>query len=61
MLQTSVPLPIGSKLTISGATNSGVPNMSFIGLSEQYRRENPKSIILMTSNFSGLKQRIFSG
>ena len=61
MLQMSVPLPRGSKLTTSGATNSGVPNIIFKGVFGVYLLAKPKSIILMRSRRSGLKQRIFSG
>ena len=61
MLQTSVPFPSGSKFTTSGATNSGVPNIIFRGVFGVYLLAKPKSIILIRSRRSGLRQRIFSG
>ena len=60
----SVAKDIGSKLTTSGATNSGVPNKTCSFLWGSWMRARPKSIILMRlpvfvghKMFSGCKER----
>ena len=60
----SVAKEMGSKLTTSGATNSGVPNKTCNFLWGSWIRASPKSIILMRlpllvghRMFSGLRSR----
>lgn len=60
MLHISVPKLIGSKLTTSGATNSGVPNKTCNFFLGSYLRAKPKSQIL-TRFPSRDKHSIFSG
>ena len=56
----SVAYPIGSKLTTSGATNSGVPNKIWSFFIGSNFRANPKSIILILFPVL-VRQRTFSG
>ena len=60
MAHISVAKEMGSKLTTSGATNSGVPNKTCNFLWGSCMRASPKSIILM--RFPDLvKHKMFSG
>lgn len=63
ILHMSVPKPIWSKFTTSGATNSGVPNRTCNFFFGSYSLARPKSMILILfpslvrhSIFSGCKQ-----
>lgn len=56
----SVPKPIWSKLTTSGATNSGVPNNTCSFLPGSNLRAKPKSMILMRFPVR-VRHNMFSG